>query len=260
MLSLACEKDIRIMKKILLTIGILTLTALAGTLWYLQNNKNETTVPTVSVVINEKTNNNAEKLQTKETSKQAEKKISDGNEKVLTEKDANDEIDTSNWKEYCNEKYGFCVRYPRKWTYEEFFDRRGVLFSDNEMIDTNGYPFPIDTKIKVSVVYPPKDENTEISLDEAWLKEKQSLLDLKNSSQEVKEVSIIEKDEKLVLSIEYDDNFAPANRAPLKAKTAMVRFGGKIISFATHPLAKNYNYDKDDPVYRAMIKSLRLTN
>ncbi len=28
---------------------------------------------------------------------------------------AGGEIDTSNWKEYCNEEYGFCVKYPEGW-------------------------------------------------------------------------------------------------------------------------------------------------
>jgi hypothetical protein len=30
-----------------------------------------------------------------------------------------EDIDTSNWKEYCNQEYGFCVKYPENWRVEK---------------------------------------------------------------------------------------------------------------------------------------------
>ncbi len=34
---------------------------------------------------------------------------------------ADGSIDTSSWKEYCNEEYGFCVKYPDGWEVESFY-------------------------------------------------------------------------------------------------------------------------------------------
>ncbi len=97
------------MKKALPTIGILTLTALAGVLWYLQSEKDET--KTVSVV------NNAKDTVAQEAQKEVR---NEKTSEVLTEKDGNDVIDTSDWKEYCNEEYGFCVKYPKNWRVKKY--------------------------------------------------------------------------------------------------------------------------------------------
>ncbi len=90
------------MKKISLTIGILTLTALAGVFWYLQSEEDET--KTVSVV------NNAKDTVTQEV--QEVQKVQ--KTEILTEENGSDTIDTSDWKTY-EPITGIEVVFPENW-------------------------------------------------------------------------------------------------------------------------------------------------
>ena len=64
----------------------------------------------------ELTQNNIENQKQEQRKQESEGQV----EELKTEN-----IDTSNWKEYCNQKYGFCVKYPEEWE---------VKIGDNEVV------------------------------------------------------------------------------------------------------------------------------
>ncbi len=102
-------------KKVLTTIGIiLGLTVVVG--WFYiasqsQNNADLTQTDTEHKEI--KQNNN-------------QKNNQENQENEIKELKA-ENIDTSNWKEYCNKEYGFCVKYPEGWKYHNSFSHNSVF-------------------------------------------------------------------------------------------------------------------------------------
>ncbi len=98
-------------KKIIITIGvILVLAIIAGGFLVLQKTKKQEVVKNKQQVIQKeiivKNDNNQDRKQdNKQNNKQED------NQEKVEELDF-EEIDTSNWKEYCNQEYGFCVKYP----------------------------------------------------------------------------------------------------------------------------------------------------
>ncbi len=90
-------------KKLLITIGIILGLAIVVGGFYIasqsQNNADLTQTDTEHKEI--KRNNNQKDNQENQENKIKELKA--------------ENIDTSNWKEYCNKEYGFCVKYPRNW-------------------------------------------------------------------------------------------------------------------------------------------------
>jgi len=101
-------------KKNLIIIGIiLILAAVVGGFYIVsrqsQNNAEQAQTNAERTQTNaEKTRNNAEKNNDGQKSNaekaEQENQIAENQEK----------IDTSDWKEYCNQEYGFCVKYPEK--------------------------------------------------------------------------------------------------------------------------------------------------
>ncbi len=120
-------------KKIIITIGVIIgLAIIAGGFWHVQwyiqdnnqkviNNEQEK----VEVVKNDE-NENKQDIENQEKDNQ-------NNQEKVEELKVED-IDTSNWKEYCNQEYGFCVKYPSKSPVfvQKFSDS---LSQDNEYID-----------------------------------------------------------------------------------------------------------------------------
>ena len=97
------------MTKKLLTIAILALIALAGVFWFTQNQEKST--------VSSQREETLEENQTPEEKKDQEipetSKEEDQTSKITYNPD--NSIDTSDWKEYCNKEYGFCLKYPGEW-------------------------------------------------------------------------------------------------------------------------------------------------
>ncbi len=92
-------------KKVLITTGIiLGLAVIAGGFLVWQNGNNK-----------QQAKNS--KQQERQISKQ--EKNNQENQKDEIEELKVENIDTSNWKEYCNKEYGFCVKYPEGWKVEK---------------------------------------------------------------------------------------------------------------------------------------------
>ncbi len=117
------------MKKILLTITILTLTALAGVLWFSQNN-NQTKPSALNIERNKEieesnkiTTKNEDKLQNnqpennlkEQEEKQSRLTLAQQAEDLGVKLLPNGEIDTGDWKEYRNESCGFVISIPSHW-------------------------------------------------------------------------------------------------------------------------------------------------
>ncbi len=241
------------MKKTLLTIGIIAITALAGVFWYLQSEEDET--KTVSVV------NNAKDTVTQEAQKEVQ---NEKTSEVLTKKDGNDVIDVSNWKEYCDEEYGFCVRYPRKYIYRETrMNTLSLHFSEKKPVSANAkFALMILYSSKIPQVAEEMQNNPQAlweHLTNIGALEKETNGNLKK----VKPRKYNLGDNKEVFEYTVRQFLYP-DMEPDNIKTAVVKIteNGKIMLMVDMGifLSRDYNSDKDDPVYRAMIESLRLTN
>ncbi len=139
------------MKKILLTITILTLTALAGVLWFSQNN-NQTKPSALNIERNKEieesnkiTTKNEDKLQNnqpennlkEQEEKQSRLTLAQQAEDLGVKLLPNGEIDTGDWKEYRNESCGFAVKVPGEWeiygydcsNLSEYYSKADVLTS-----------------------------------------------------------------------------------------------------------------------------------
>ena len=90
-------------KKSIIISAILILVVIIGGFWYVNNNQ-KSKIKNQKQVEQQVTN---EKV---ETAREDDQEQDDENIKELKV-----ENDTSGWKEYCNEEYGFCLKYPRDW-------------------------------------------------------------------------------------------------------------------------------------------------
>ncbi len=112
------------MKKHTLTIGILMLLALtAGILWFVrggdkESTARENTLKTVTVW-EDAAVATRDAMQEKVESVGESTEVQNVEQSVTVAQDVshNDtaDLDTSDWKEYCNEEYGFCVKVPEGW-------------------------------------------------------------------------------------------------------------------------------------------------
>ena len=108
------------MKK-LLTITALTLTVIiGGVVWYVQStstNHQNTVIARSETTKQSRSNDTA--TTTPFTTNTA---VNAQNHNTTTDTairyNADGSIDTSNWQEYCNQEYGFCVKYPQGWEVE----------------------------------------------------------------------------------------------------------------------------------------------
>ncbi len=107
------------MKKYTLTISILTLlTLVAGILWFVWGDGEDTLRKSATEVAEVQENTIAEARDITQDSTTTIVSAENTIEKTLAENtlDSTTNIDTSAWQEYCNEEYGFCVKYPSNMT------------------------------------------------------------------------------------------------------------------------------------------------
>ncbi len=109
-------------KKIIITIStILGLTVVVGGFLIFQKTRNQGMVNNQQKQKVEVVKNNEN--ESKQEIENQEKDNQSNQEKV--EELKVEDIDTSNWKDYCNQEYGFCVKYPEGWEY-------GNIYEDNK--------------------------------------------------------------------------------------------------------------------------------
>ncbi len=102
-------------KKTIITISIiLGLTVIVGGFLILQKTRNQ------GMVNNQ--NNNKQIRRKPELTDQDRAKM-----KAEIDELHKNPIDTSNWKEYCNQEYGFCLKYPENWMYTERYNKNGIF-------------------------------------------------------------------------------------------------------------------------------------
>ncbi len=116
-------------KKTIIILGIIILAIIAGSFWFLQKGN-----------VQEKNNIKKEEIKTvTNKAKDINVAISDSEQNI--EKLSFDEVDTSNWKTYQNEEFGFEVRYPNEWKYEFKQNNYGdtLIIRPISCSDTYGY-------------------------------------------------------------------------------------------------------------------------
>ena len=108
-------------KKTITILIIILVVAIASGFWFVKNQNN--------VILNSFQNLNKDTQETQKPENQnnvtPEKSgiqneqngetISQDNQENKAEELKVEDIDTSDWKEYCNEEYGFCLKYPKDW-------------------------------------------------------------------------------------------------------------------------------------------------
>ncbi len=110
------------MKK-LLTITALTLTVIiGGVVWYVQNTStnHQNTVIARSETTKQFRSNTAATTTPSTTNTAANTQNHNTTTDTAIRYNADGSIDTSNWQEYCNQEYGFCVKYPQGWVVEKY--------------------------------------------------------------------------------------------------------------------------------------------
>ncbi len=109
-------------KKIIITISIIFgLTVIVGGFLILQKTRKQEVVKNeqkIEVVENDE-NESKQDIENQEEDNQ-------NNQEKVEELKVED-IDTSNWKEYCNQEYGFCVKYPEGWKVKKFNNNDPVV-------------------------------------------------------------------------------------------------------------------------------------
>ncbi len=163
------------MKKFLPTITVFTLLAFAaGILWFVRGEDKESivresapemvkapedTAATTHDITQEKTEGVGEDMN-------MEKSVAATQDKAQSDTAIDTaDIDTSNWKEYCNEEYGFCVKYPEGWEVREttfggsFLTSFSMTIEDKTMsCDPASFDISIYTQDKIFILrrdYPP---------------------------------------------------------------------------------------------------------
>jgi len=109
-------------KKTLTILGIVLLTIIAGSFWFVKNSGEQKTKSNViPTEVEESTSSvdGSQNVQNTNTSViPAEAGIQEEASDILYNPDGT--IDTSNWQTYRNEEYGFEVRYPEDWVAEDY--------------------------------------------------------------------------------------------------------------------------------------------
>ncbi len=122
------------MKKLTLTISALTLLALAaGVWWFVRGGDKEGASRNVAAEVTEVREDAVVPAQdmvqekaedtkgAKEVTASAQKEMPSGKDTPRDAASSISDIDTSNWKEYCNEEYGFCVKIPESFALDKKF-------------------------------------------------------------------------------------------------------------------------------------------
>ncbi len=106
-----------------LTIFILALLLLVGSVWFFTR-QSQNTPPHTQKQDTATPIQNTSPKETASTQATVQTNAQDNSSAVSAQQvttdtsqsaNAGSDIDTSNWKEYCNEEYGFCVKYPEGW-------------------------------------------------------------------------------------------------------------------------------------------------
>jgi len=122
-------------KTVTVLIIILAVLVIAGGFWCANNQNN--VIPEKSGIQN----------------KQNSETISQNDQENKAEELKVEEIDTSNWKEYCNEEYGFCLKYPRKWkvTRRHIDAEEGVVDTFNSIVLSSRKADEIFSRININI-------------------------------------------------------------------------------------------------------------
>ena len=103
---------------ILLTIALLVIAA--GVVWFVAQKQAERSVQNPALQTTQNTTSQQKTAQKEATPSQ--KAMQQNNTTTFVQhattgvnRNADGEVDTYDWKEYCNEEYGFCVKYPEEW-------------------------------------------------------------------------------------------------------------------------------------------------
>ena len=148
-------------KKNLITIGIILILAAVAGGFYVASRQTQNNADLTQTGA-ERTRNGAERNNTGQNTNaektEQENRIA-GNQ---------EEIDTSDWQEYCNQEYGFCVKYPQGWKIERVFNKtRTFLIEIKPRDDKTLLRFIVN-------VFNNKEKNTIMSL-ENWFNSQQKI-------------------------------------------------------------------------------------
>ncbi len=200
-------------KPLLLTISALILLALAaGILWHTQNGSENISRESVEKMIGaqdnaatshsdttaqEKTESAGEntEVQRMEKSVASAQDVSRNNTSSVTD------VDTSDWQEYCNEEYGFCVKYPGECA---VYDKSNVSEEKVAVIDCHRKRYfkdgfiPSDAHfLGILYIY----YNQGVSSDDLFLKRKEECQQLGVSDSDIENIVQLQKmDDTVIVS------------------------------------------------------------
>jgi len=148
-------------KKTITILIIILVVAIAGGFWFVNNGQNRVYTGQESKVQSQKQVEQQATNEKEQIAKQDNQIKEEDIEKQNIEELKLEEIDTSDWKEYCNEEYGFCLKYPRDWGYNRFANsyEKGIIFYDLVNKDDN------DNMITINIA---KAQESELRTTSAW--------------------------------------------------------------------------------------------